>query len=260
MIRSALATLSLLLFLSPVVADPSSSGRVKAFAALPDWTGLWNSEVTQLGANASGHVESAEYSSEVSHSKFSGHPPLNADWEQKYQAIVHDKAAAAALAASGKLCAAGFPMLMDWARVFQVVVTPEETLFVFEDGAIRHIYTDGRSHPGKDELWPTRMGDSIGNWEGETLVIDTVARMPGPVMLNEAVTLSERAHFIERVRRIDKNTLEDQMTIDDPLRFTRPWQLTIRYSRVTEINRMIAWDCQNDRNPVVNGKLTIAPR
>ena len=40
---------------------------------------------------------------------------------------------------------------------------------------IRHIYTDGRPHPSADEIWPTPWGDSIGHWEGETLVVDTIA-------------------------------------------------------------------------------------
>jgi hypothetical protein len=43
------------------------------------------------------------------------------------------------------------------------------------------------------------------------------------------------------------------------LRFTRPWQLNIRYSRVTEIDRIVPWDCANDRNPIVDGALTIEP-
>jgi hypothetical protein len=57
---------------------------------------------------------------------------------------------------------------------------------------------------------------------------------------------------------LDKDTLEDRLTIEDPLRFTRPWQLPLRYRRVPDLNRMIGWNCQHDRNPVVNGKLTIA--
>lgn len=55
-------------------------------------------------------------------------------------------------------------------------------------------------------------------------------------------------------------TADGTLMIEDPLRFTRPWSLTLRYGRVTKMNRMVAWDCENDRNPVVNGKVTIAPR
>lgn len=151
-------------------------------------------------------------------------------------------------------------MAMESPNVFQVVITPEETLFVFDTGDVRHIYTDGRSHPPAEELWPTRMGDSIGRWEGEVLVIDTVARTEGPITTFLPVAgLSDKAHFSERVRRTGRDSLEDQMVIDDPEHFSHPWRLTFTYSRVKEIQRMIPVDCANDRNPVVDGKLTIAP-
>ncbi len=92
--------------------------------------------------------------------------------------------------------------------VFQVVVTPEETLFVMDHGEVRHIYTDRRAHPVGDDLWPTPLGDSVGHWAGQTLVIDTVARTAGPIsMFSPAAELGEQAHFIERVHQIDGNTL-----------------------------------------------------
>ena len=256
--RDSAVALALLLLLGSAHAAGNSAQRVQAFAALPDWTGLWESDINTLFRSPSGHLEGAKDFEEIGHSKLVGHPPLNAQWEQKYQAMVTNSAAMAAAAAAGKSCNVHFPLTMDWAGVFQVAVTPEETLFVFEHGEVRHIYTDGRTHPGKDDLWPTPMGDSIGRWQGETLVIDTVAGTPGPIGVGPN-DLSERAHFTERVRRIDKDTLEDLLTIDDPLRFTHPWQLTIGYSRVTDLNRMLPSDCGHDRNPVVNGKLTIEP-
>ena len=256
--RNLAITFALLLLVSSANAARNSAQRVRAFAALPDWTGLWESDINTLFHSASGHLEGARDGEEVGHSQLVGHPPLNAQWERKYQAAVNDRATIAAAMAGGKHCNTTFPLTMDWAGIFQVAVTPEETLFVFEHGEVRHIYTDGRPHPGKEDLWPTSMGDSIGHWQGETLVIDTVARTPGPIGVGPN-DLSERAHFTERVRRIDPNTLEDLLTIDDPARFTHPWQLTIRYTRVTDLNRMLPFDCEHDRNPVVDGKLTIEP-
>jgi hypothetical protein len=95
---------------------------------------------------------------------------------------------------------------------------------------------------------------------GHTLVIDTVARTPGPIsMFAPAAELSEQAHFIERVRQIDTNTLEDQLTIEDPVRFVHPWTVTLRYTRVPDLTRFIPYDCEADRNPVDNGKFTITP-
>jgi len=70
--------------------------------------------------------------------------------------------------------------------------------------------------------------------------------------------LSDSAHFTERLRLVDENTLEDRMHIDDPVAFAHPWDITFRYARVTEMNRMIPMNCEeNDRNPVVDGKIII---
>ena len=55
------------------------------------------------------------------------------------------------------------------------------------------------------------------------------------------------------------NRLEDQLTIEDPVALAHPWRITEIYGRATDLNRMIGFDCtENDRNPVVNGKLTIS--
>ncbi len=161
----------------------------------------------------------------------------------------------------------GFPVVMDSPTpdgMFQALVTPEETLLLFRDGDVRHIYTDGRAHPQPQDLWPTDMGDSIGRWEGNTLVIDTIERKAGPLLpvnvSGVSADLSEQAHFTERLRMLDRNTMQDDLTIDDPLRFSHPWQVSLRYRRVVNVDRMIASNCtENDRNPIVDGKVTIAP-
>ena len=72
--------------------------------------------------------------------------------------------------------------------------------------------------------------------------------------------LSPDVHFIERIRMVDPNHLEDQMTIIDPKSFTAPWHISRQYSRVTRIHRMVHEDCEGEeRNPVVDGRFTIAP-
>ena len=107
----------------------------------------------------------------------------------------------------------------------------------------------------------TILGDSIGRWEGKTLVIDTIARTAGQIApAPGAADLSAEAHFTERLRLIDADTMQNDLTIDDPARFVHPWQISIRYQRVKDISRLIAINCaENDRNPVVNGKIVISP-
>jgi len=86
---------------------------------------------------------------------------------------------------------------------------------------IRQIFLDRRAHPS--DLDPSWMGDSIGHWEGGTLVVDTVG-------LNEKSWLdpvghphSDALHVVERIRRIDRDTLQDDLTFDDPKAYTKPW-------------------------------------
>jgi len=231
--------------------------RVRAFAALPDWTGLWDTEASRAFNRLSGKATGNEYEAINKYVQLVGPAPYTEAWGKKLKAELGNPAAAVG-ASNAKLCTYGFPIIMDVFQIFQAVVTPEETLFVFDNGEVRHIYTDGRGHPVKDDLWPTAMGDSVGHWEGDTLVIDTVARTEGSLGIGPN-KLSAQAHFTERVRRPDRNSLEDRMTIDDPIAFTQPWNLTLHYTRAADLDRMLPWDCANDRNPVVNGKISVAP-
>ncbi len=172
------------------------------------------------------------------------------------------------------VCTWGFPLIMvESPLMFEILPTARETVMVFSGREIRHIYTDGRAHPAEDELWPTYWGDSIGHWEGQTLVIDTIDINspfgPSPSIIafggnaNEfamIALLSERVHFIERIRLIDRDHLENQMTIIDPALFAAPWHINRRYQRVNHIHRMVHEDCQGeDRNPIVNGQYTLTP-
>ena len=238
-------------------AMPANDARAAQFKRLPNWTGLWVTSVWQVGLSgrtAGGEQELRENLQLIKT------PPYNPEWDSRYQAGLHDKALMDARNATLKACTRSFPALMEAAWQFQIATLPEETLLVFENGQVRHVYTDGRPHPAGDDIWPTPLGDSVGHWEGDTLVVDTVARLSSEPLAPRAWVsmLSDSAHFTERVRLVDANTLEDRLRIDDPVAFAHPWDITLRYSRVTEMNRMIPTNCsENDRNPVVDGKIII---
>jgi hypothetical protein len=273
-----------------VPAQDALTHRARNFAALPNWSGIWETELSAKLASGEIGKSIADAAKIPNRPDFEfapdgvlepfelqffrlvqllQKPPYNAEWDGKYQLRVTElknTPASAVNPGTIRACAQGFPMIMESPTdgVFQPFVTPEETLLLFADGEVRHIYTDGRSHPTNDDVWPTPMGDSIGHWEGGTLVIDTVERTAGafvaiPHFLSP--DLSEQAHFIERIRRVDANTLQSEVTIEDASRLAHPWTVTLRYRRVSNMNRLIATNCtENDRNPVVNGKVTIAPR
>jgi hypothetical protein len=85
----------------------------------------------------------------------------------------------------------------------------------------RVIYMDGRTHPR--DLQPSDLGHSIGWWQGDTLVIDTVGFNESAWMDRFAMPHTGQLHTLERVTRVDFNTLNYEVTIDDPGAYTAPW-------------------------------------
>lgn len=116
----------------------------------------------------------------------------------------------------------GFPRIFLYPLPFQIIQAPGEVLMIFEYDGVRHqIFTDGRAHD--TTLSPLWMGDSIGHWEGDTLVADTM-NFNGKTWIDRiGHPHSEALHVIERIRRIDRDHLVDDITIDDPKAYTKPW-------------------------------------
>jgi hypothetical protein len=117
---------------------------------------------------------------------------------------------------------AGIPRILFFPQPFEIFQTPERVFMFFErEHEWRQIWTDGRGHP--NDLDSTWMGDSIGKWEGDTFVVDTVG-------LNEKSWLdfygdphSDQIHLVERFKRVDHDTLTLQLIVDDPKAYTATW-------------------------------------
>jgi hypothetical protein len=83
------------------------------------------------------------------------------------------------------------------------------------------IYMDGRPHP--KDLSPSYYGHSVGHWEGDTLVVDTVGFNERFWIDRQGIPHTERMHLIERFTRTDYNNIRIDLTFDDPGAYTRPW-------------------------------------
>ena len=267
MARAALSSLVLATLLASCTqpAQPPPNARVEAFAKLPDWSGLWEPNVfvgEGIGQDLS--PESATSAQMLMLAML----PFTPEWQTKFDAA--KALQAAAIAADPKHppalpynnCGAPpFIINMTSPAVYEWRITPEETTIVDTINGIRHIYTDGRSHPPADELWPTKTGDSVGRWEGDTLVVDTVAikpdiLMPAPGVL---VRMSGQLHIVERFGMVGPDELDDAFTLEDPVALTKPFEFTFKFARVKDTNRMIdetECDSTTDRNPIVNGRFT----
>jgi hypothetical protein len=249
--------------LFPAGGQTSSKERVKSFAKLPDWTGIW--ELDAFVGQADGQQFSAEGQRRLKEYAAALRPSFTAEYQTKYDEI--RKKIEAAIAADpdhppvthDPLCATPPFPATSTPGMYQWRVTPEEATFISTVGAVRHIYTDGRSHPPKDELWPTLMGDSIGHWDGDTLVVDTIStrkRLYMGELSGFFMPTSDQLHFTERIRMVNHNQMQIDYTVEDPIALAKPIHATIVHVRVTDFSRMVEeTDCeQNERDPVVNGR------
>jgi hypothetical protein len=99
-----------------------------------------------------------------------------------------------------------------------------DRMYLFQTGgahSYRVVYLDGRTHPARVE--PGAFGHSIGWWEGDTLVIDTVGMDESAWFERWALPHTDRLHTIERVTRPDLDTLKYELTVDDPGAYTARW-------------------------------------
>jgi hypothetical protein len=131
------------------------------------------------------------------------------------------------------------------------VLRPERVWIFIENGSqARHIYTDGRPHRRGRDAYLSYTGDSVGRWEGDTLVVETINVTPDIMIDRSGATLSAKARITERIRRLDENTMEDQFVIEDPVALTAPWKVRRLYKRVPNA-RIFDYACaENQRNPI----------
>ena len=150
----------------------------------------------------------------------------------------------------------GMPDIMYQPYPIQVLLTPGEVTIIQEAHMqVRHVHTDGRDHPADPDL--TFNGDSIGHWEGDTLVVDTVGFAPQAI-LTEGVSHSKAEHMVERIRLSGPDMLEIHTRVEDPGVLAQPWEFTGRYARHRDWS-LAEYECeQNNRNSLdANGKAGI---
>jgi hypothetical protein len=111
---------------------------------------------------------------------------------------------------------------------FEIVDVPElKSIFILNiagSHSWRIIYMDGRQHPKGDDLRPTFLGHSVGHWEGDTLVIDSVG-FNEKQWIAGAYPTTDQLHLIERISRPSLKTLSYEATIDDPGAYTKSWSM-----------------------------------
>lgn len=243
-LAAALCAGVLMSLAAPVLAAP---------AALPDWSGVWNPRERNLFDPAALKPEERKTkdtgSSLFEASYLRMYPPYRPDYEARYEKRLKDTAAGIGSDPTAGCLPPGFPRIMGTPYPLEFIVQPGQVTILFEAfSQTRRIFTDGRAHPA--DLDPTYNGHSVGHWDGDTLVVDTVGLRDDTVFDVSGAAHSDALHVTERIRRVSADSIEDKMLIEDAKALTRPWAVTRTYERRPDW-QMAEYVCEeNQRNPV----------
>ena len=232
--RGLAATLGLVLA-AVALASPAAAA---APAKVPNWTGIWERQGSIL------------FDPDARPGR-PQRPPLRPEAQAAYDKILAAAAAGNPIADPGAACLpAGMPRVMVMTYPMEILQTANQVTIIAEwSSQTRRIFTDGRGHPADPD--PTYQGHSVGHWEGDTLVIDTIGVRGDTVFDSTGLGHSDKMHISERMRLSAPGILEDQLTIEDPVSFTQPWVITRKYKRAEPGFEIMEYVCQeNNRNPV----------
>ena len=198
-----------------------SAAKSQAQASMPDLTGIWSPPRTPKGF--------------LPYSFAPEEPPPMRPWAAKRCDAVGCGKGTLGRAVDDSMdpyitsCAPfGIPRLMNHVGPFEILQSAGRVLMLFETGnSMRQIWTDGRGHP--TDLDSTWMGDSIGRWDADTLVVDTIGLNDKTWLDTAGHPHSDALHIVERIRRVDHDTLENNLTFEDPKTYTKPWTSKIIY-------------------------------
>ena len=206
-----------------------------AASAAPDLTGMWQFDFSPwLAQNAAGFHGPAA-------------PPELTPWAK--DAIARRKAAQVngyvRSVANMKCLPGGMPSMMSMRPPIQILQTGRWVTVITEDSSVPRTIHMGRKDHG--EVDPSWAGHSIGRWEGETLVVDTIGLNGRGKFFFDPVPQTESLHIVEKIRLTDGGaTLVDEFTFDDPKVFVKPWSFTYVFRRQPpDVERMEAV-CETD--------------
>jgi len=178
-------------------------------------------------------------------------PPLTPWGQEKFntaQALQGDKAVAGKEDNSALRCEpSGPPQVLILPNPWEIVQIPGRVLMFFEEQHIwREIWTDGRPLPKDPD--PSWLGYSVGRWEGDTFVVETIGFNDKEWVDLYGNPRTPATRLTERYRRLNHDTLEQQIIIEDPKVFTKPWVSPPKLHKLEPGWELAEWFCVLDEN------------
>jgi len=238
--------LLLLIFAAAAIAAAAvlptpTAGQARGTAQMPDLQGIWQVSDTSLAYNVEPHT--ATYGVPAGQGAIADTPNKMIPYLPAAAARRQDNLKnRAALDPINQCFKPGVPRITYLHFPFQIIQTPTQVTFVYEYiHNTRNIYLNRKEHLDGLDFWN---GDSIGRYEGNTLVVD-VADFNDQTWLDASGNHhSEALKVQERYTRTDPNTITYEVTLTDPKVYSRPWKMSMLLYRHREPNfRILEYEC-----------------
>jgi len=173
--------------------------------------------------------------------------PYTPEYQAIYDKRLADAAAGNPYQTAGTTClpSGAIRLLTGGGPPLEIFHTPNKVAILKENGGWSRIYLN-RGHLPADELYPMFYGDSIGHWEGDTLVVDTIS-LGGANNIDGTAPHSSDAHLVQRISLASPDRLKVDATLEDPKALTHPVTATAYLKRETDEDFTESF-CTNERN------------
>lgn len=183
-------------------------------------------------------------------------PEMKSPHKEELARLLAASARGEGLASKEALCyPPGMPKMMTMVYGMEILQTPKIIALTSEwDAASRRVWMDVKAHPPEEELEDTYVGDSIGHWEKDTLVVDTVG-VRSDVSYFYGLSMDHgKTHVIERIHQTAPDILVDELTLIDDDVFVKPWVKTYTYHYRPDLHIQEYVCLDNNRNVDSEGK------
>lgn len=228
------AVAAALLWLATGAAAQVPGSKLPDGTVVPDMSGIWE-RIEGIRFNPTGQL-----------------PPYNTEYRRRYDQAMQARARGEPVADPTSRCLPqGMPRFMVASYPLEVLQTKGQVTIIAEwSSQVRRIFTDGRGHPPANDLDITFNGHSVGRWEGQTLVVDTVGIRGDTSFDASPLTHSDQMTVSERIFLKDPSTLVAEITVTDPGAFTAPWKVTRTYRRGGPDARILEYVCEENNRGV----------
>jgi len=230
----------------------------------PNWTGFWAPVGGLLDVNIGlggvpGKSDAPPGSDKLRRPPFSNYSALKSPYKEKLDKFTAE-AAVGKVADPVALCfPPGMPRMMTMVYGMEFLQTSGQVTMTSEwQAESRRVWLNQPGHPPAEELDPTYAGHSIGRWEGDTLIVDTVGVREDVPVNYAGLPHSAAMHIVERFTSKTPGVLVDEITIDDPLAFVAPWMEVETYRYRPDLH-LQEFEClENNRNVGPQGEASFA--